>query len=193
MKKIIGIFVTALCLFATSSQAQIQKGNYLIGGDLASLHFGSGGYFNVDLQPKIAWFIKDNLALGGYVKFDLTTSKDQSTTTIYGVGPLARYYVNDPKTNVLKHGRLFFEGNVGIQGTNTHETTTNGLGFGIGPGYAYFITPNIGLETLLKYNGTVGFGNQPYSSTVDLNFGFQIYLSRGKVRDVGNQINNEAK
>lgn len=98
MKKIIGIFVTALCLFATSSQAQIQKGNYLIGGDLASLHFGSGGYFNVDLQPKIAWFIKDNLALGGYVKFDLTTSKDQSTTTIYGVGPLARYYVNDPKT-----------------------------------------------------------------------------------------------
>lgn len=193
MKKLIGLFVTGLCLLTATSQAQIQKGNYLIGGDLASLHFGSGEYFNVDLEPKVAWFIKDNFALGGYVKFDLTTSKDQSTETIYGVGPLARYYVNDPKTNVLKHGRLFFEGNVGIQGHNVSHAITNGLGFGIGPGYAYFITPNIGLETLLKYNGTVGFGNQPYSSTVDLNFGFQIYLSRGKVRTVGNEINNEVK
>lgn len=193
MKKLIGILVIGLCLFATQSHAQIQKGNYMIGGDLASLHFGSGGAFSVDIQPKVAWFIKDNVALGGYVKFDLTTAKDQSTTTDYGVGALGRYYVNDPKTNVLKHGRLFFEGNVGLEGHNVSHATTNGLGFGIGPGYAYFITPNIGLETLLKYNGIVGFGNQPYSSTVDLNFGFQIYLSRGKVRDVGNQINNEVK
>jgi len=46
--------VIGLCLFAFKSQAQIQKGNYLIGGDLASLHFGSGGAFNVNIDPKVA-------------------------------------------------------------------------------------------------------------------------------------------
>ncbi len=188
MKKIIGIAIIALSFCSVKSIAQIQKGNVMVGGDLASLNFGSGGYFNVNIDPKAAFFIKDNVALGAYILFDLTTAKDQSTATNYGVGALARYYVNDPKTNVLKHGRLFFEGNVGIQGTNTHTTSTNGLGLGIGPGYAYFITPNIGLETLLKYNGIVGFGNQAYSSTVNLNFGFQIYLGGKRVRAITNEV-----
>lgn len=83
---------------------------------------------------------------------------------------------------------MFFEGNVGIEGTNTLNVKTNGLGLGIGSGYAYFVTPNIGLETLLKYNGIVGFGNQAYSSTVDLNFGFQIYLSRKKAKAIANEV-----
>jgi len=32
------------------------------------------------------------------------------------------------------------------------------------------------LETLLKYNGIVGFGSSPYANNVSLNFGFQVYL-----------------
>ncbi len=188
MKKIIGIAVIALSFCSLKSSAQIQKGNVLVGGDLAGLHFGSGGYFNVSIDPKVGFFIRDNVAVGAYVNFGLTTAKDQSTLTTYGVGALARYYINDPKTNVLNHGRLFFEGNVGIEGTNTKNASTNGLGLGIGPGYAYFITPNIGLETLLKYNGIVGFGNQTTSSTVDLNIGFQIYLGGKKVRSIVNEV-----
>ena len=39
----------------------------------------------------------------------------------YGVGPIARYYVNSPKVNLLQHGRWFFEGNVGIEGTNNQR------------------------------------------------------------------------
>ncbi len=188
MKKIAGILLISALIVSNKSNAQIQKGNLLVGGDIAGLHFGSGGYFNVTLDPKVGFFIRDNVALGAYINFGLTTAKDQSTVTTYGVGALARYYINDPKTNVLKHGRLFFEGNVGIEGTNTHSTSTNGLGLGIGPGYAYFITPNIGLETLLKYNGIVGFGNQTTSSTVDLNVGFQIYISRGRARTIVNEV-----
>jgi hypothetical protein len=188
MKKLIGIFVIALSFCSLQSNAQIQKGNILVGGDLAGLHFGSGGYFNVNIDPKVGFFIRDNVAVGAYVNFGLTTAKDQSTVTTYGVGALARYYVNDPKTNVLKHGRLFFEGNVGIEGNNTKNTSTNGLGLGIGPGYAYFITPNIGLETLLKYNGIVGFGSQATSNTVDLNIGFQIYLPGKRARAIVNEV-----
>ena len=188
MKKIIGIAVIALSFVLSNQVAQIQKGNVLVGGDIAGLHFGGGGYFNVSIDPKVGFFIRDNVAVGAYVNFGLTTAKGSEHTYNYGVGALARYYINDPKTNVLKHGRLFFEGNVGIEGTNTKDSSTNGLGLGIGPGYAYFITPNIGLETLLKYNGIVGFGNQATSSTVNLNIGFQIYLGRKKVRSIVNEV-----
>jgi hypothetical protein len=188
MKKLIGILVIACTLCANKTMAQIQRGNVLVGGDIASLKFASGGVFDVNIDPKAAFFLKDNFALGAYVNFGLNTAKDQSTTTTYGVGPLARYYINDPKTNVLRHGRLFFEGNVGIEGNNTAHVSTNGLGLGIGPGYAYFITPNVGLEALLKYNGIVGFGNQAYSSTVNLGFGFQIYLSNRAQKNILNEV-----
>jgi hypothetical protein len=188
MKKVLSLLLIFVGIFPFSSEAQIQKGNFLIGTDLAGLSFGSGGYFNVNIDPKLAFFIKNNLAVGPYINFGLTTAKNSSTYTTYGVGGLARYYVNDPKSDVVKHGRLFFEGNAGIEGTNTHSASTNGLGLGIGPGYAYFITPNIGLETLLKYNGIVGFGNETTSSTVDLNIGFQIYLGGKRAREIINNV-----
>ncbi len=102
----------------------------MIGGDIANLNFtlGGGGDFNVTIDPKLAFFIKDNLAIGPYINFGLTTAKEQGTITTYGVGALVRYYLNDPKTNVLKHGRLFFEGNVGIEGNNIQWFQYNGLG-----------------------------------------------------------------
>lgn len=192
MKKIIPMLFIALAFFTTNSFAQIQKGNVLVGADLANLNlnFGGGGQFSVNLHPKAAFFIQDNVAIGGYVDLGLETAKGSGTTTNYGIGALGRYYLNGSNTDLLKHGRIFFEGNVGISGLNYgpngDKTTTNGLGLGIGPGYAYFITPNIGLETLVKYNGTVGFGSQAYSSGLGLNLGFQIYLPSKKVVALAN-------
>ena len=183
------MLIFLLAIFSLKTNAQIQKGNVMIGADLANLNFifGGGGAFQAQLNPKVAFFIKDNLAIGAMVDFGLATAKGAGTTVQYGVGPLVRYYVNDPKMDVLKHGRLFFEGNAGIQGVNVgHGSNTNGLGFGVGPGYAYFITRNIGLETLLKYNGTVGFGSEPYKSQLGLNLGFQIYLNGKRAMAIAN-------
>lgn len=191
MKKIIVILIVFFALFSNKSSAQLQKGNLLVGGDLANLNLILGGSssFSATIDPKIAFFIKDNTAIGVYINFGLQTAKHAGTSYNYGVGALGRYYINDPKTNVLKQGRLFFEGNIGIQGVKiSGGSNTNGLGLGIGPGYAYFITPNIGLETLLKYNGIVGFGSQPYSSTLSLNIGFQIYLSGSRARRIANEV-----
>ena len=191
MKKLSTILIAGFCMMATASQAQIQKGNYLVGGDIANFNIGlnSGGLFQATIDPKVAWFIRDNTALGAYVNFGLSTAKGAGTTTNYGVGALGRYYVNDAKTNLAKHGRLFFEGNVGIEGVSVSDgSNTTGLGIGVGPGYAYFITPNVGLETLLKYNGIVGFGSQAYSSNLNLSVGFQIYLTRANANRVINEV-----
>ncbi len=180
MKKIISLVSVALLFFVFTSQAQLQRGNLLVGGDIAnfSLDLNKGGSFSMRLDPKLAFFIKNNLAVGPYLNIGLATAKSAGTSVSYGVGAFGRYYLNDSSMNLLKHGRFFLEANVGIEGDNPSVgENTNGLGLGFGPGYAYFITPNIGLETLLKYQGIVGFGSKPTSSNLNLSIGFQIYLT----------------
>lgn len=178
MKK---ITLAAFALFGLifSAQAQIQKGNVLIGTDLANLQLGLSQptYFSGSISPKAAWFVQDNLALGGFASFGITTTKGGGSNTTYGIGALGRYY-GGGDTPVLRHGRIFGEATVGVSGVNLSASggSTNGLGFGFGPGFAYFVTPSIGLETLLKYNGVVGFGSSVYQNNVNLQFGFQIYL-----------------
>ncbi|GGE44616.1 hypothetical protein EV200_101200 [Pedobacter psychrotolerans] len=179
MKKIFISSLFSVALFMGVAQAQIQKGNVMVGGNLANINLGLDDpkIFSVDITPKAAWFIQDNLALGGYVNFGLETAKNSNTTTSYGVGALGRYYAGKD-VEVLNHGRLFAEATVGIGGVNVSKGggNTNGLNLSVGPGFAYFITPNIGLETLLKYNGLVGFGSSTTQSNLNLSFGFQIYL-----------------
>lgn len=186
MKKTSLLSVVAVLLCLNVVKAQIQQGNVLVGGDIAGFNLGlnKDGYFNMNINPKAAWFVKDNMAIGGYVKFGLSTYKDAGTTTNYGVGALGRYYINDPKINVLRHARFFGEANVGIEGDNYSKGgSTNGLGIGVGPGLAYFVTPNISLETLLKYDGIVGFGSRTTTGSINLSLGFQIYLPTSRIKN----------
>lgn len=193
MKK---ITLAAFAIFGLlfSANAQIQKGNVLIGADLANLQLGldQPTSFSVSLAPKAAWFIQDNVALGAYGNLGLATVKGKGSTTSYGIGALGRYYGGAATApELIKHTRLFVEANLGINGVNlpANGGSTNGLGLGVGPGIAYFVTPSIGLETLLKYNGIVGFGSSAYANNVSLNFGFQVYLpGRATAKKVMNDV-----
>lgn len=185
MKKTFTFCIIAICICQISN-AQIQRGNVLIGADIANFDFnlGSGSNFSMVINPKAAWFIQDGLALGGYVKVGISTAKDAGTDVLYGIGALGRYYISDKSVTVLHKSHWFLEGNVGIEGDNPAVgDNTNGLGLGFGPGFAYFLTPNIGLETLLKYNGIIGFGSSVTSNHLNLNIGFQMYLPGKKLRD----------
>jgi|SRR6478735_8056792 len=182
MKKTLTVLAVLSLLLTQKTNAQLTKGNILVGADVANFNIGldEGGKTAIDISPKAAWFIKDNVAIGPVVRFGLTTQKingETATTTTYGIGAFGRIYVNKPDMNLLKHGRWFGEANAGFGGENTKNgNSTNGLSLGVGPGYAYFITESVAFETLLKWNPTVGFGNEPFKSNLDLNLGFAIYL-----------------
>ena len=186
MKKTFSLIAIALILFASAINAQIQKGNILVGGDISNFELGlrKGSPFTMRIDPKLAFFIHDNVAVGGYT--DLGVTRITGTTFFdYGVGILGRYYFpGKNNSDPLRTGRLFAEANAGITGQDISGggDNTNGLGLGFGPGYAYFITRNIGLETLIKYNGIVGFGNATTQSDLNLNIGFQIYLPTRRIR-----------
>jgi len=184
-------FVLAFATMAVAVKAQIQKGYVLMGGDIASFDLGlnSGNSFVVRIDPKAAWFIQNNVAVGGFLDLGLATAKGAGTTVNYGIGGLARYYFSPAEVNVLRQTRFFIEANAGLEGVNpANGDNTNGLGLGFGPGLAYFITNNVGLETLLKYNGIIGFGSSATSSRLQLGIGFQIYLPKRTVRNAVEEI-----
>ncbi|HVG16801.1 MAG TPA: outer membrane beta-barrel protein [Chitinophagaceae bacterium] len=199
MKKNLLALLLVIAAFATTASAQLQKGYYLIGGDLATANIGfsDGTPFNINISPKVAWFRSNNLAVGGFINLGLSTAKDLGTTVNYGIGPLARYYFGSSTvsttgtTSARSSGRWFVEGDFGIQGINTSGgSSTTGLGIGIGPGLAYFVNENIALEALLKYNKVFGFGNDGGQSLLGINLGFQIYLPRGSMRAQVDKIKN---
>ena len=191
MKKVLIAGLLAFTGFA--AQAQIQRGNVMLGGNIANLSLGldNSKVFSFELSPKAAWFIEDNLAVGGYADFGVSTAKNSPTTTTYGVGALGRYY-SGADVEVLRHGRLFGEVTTGFGGINVSNGVgnTNGINLGVGPGFAYFVTPSVGLETLLKYNGLAGFGNAAYQSTVTLSFGLQVYLPG---RSTANKVKSDMR
>lgn len=186
------LLAAALIAAAFTANAQIQKGNILIGGNLANVNLGLNDpkIFSAEITPKAAWFIKDNIALGGYVNFGIETAKNSGTTTNYGIGALGRYYAGK-EIEIVKHSRFFGELTAGFGGVNVSDAdNTNGLNISAGPGFAYFITPNIGLEALLKYNSLVGLGSTPYQGNLNLSFGFQIYLPGKSASD---KVRNDIK
>lgn len=183
------LVLTAM-LFSATTYAQTEKGNMLAGANLANIGgtFQNGGsVFNLNLTPKLGWFIKDDIAIGVDVNLGLTTGNDQ-TDFLYGIGAFGRYYIKDKDIEVSKRARWFLEANVGFNGINRKvgdvSTNTNGLGVGFGPGLAYFITPNVALEGLLKYDLTVGFGSSTTAHRVGVNLGFQVYLPSAKAKQI---------
>jgi hypothetical protein len=188
MKKTLFMLAFVMIAGTFAANAQIQRGNVLVGGNIANFDLGlnEGDPFRMDINPKAAWFIKDNTALGAYVRLELETAKGKGASVGYGFGALARQYFAGNAVPAVRHTRLFVEANLGIEGENASRSSTNastnGLGVGIGPGLAYFITDNIGLEGLFKYNGIVGLGSRPTTSKLDLSVGFQIYLPGATVR-----------
>lgn len=185
------ILTAAFAFFLTASAfAQTQKGNVIVGGDLSNLglDFQDGNTtFSLNLSPKAAWFIHDNTAIGGYVNLGLTTQKG-ATYVSYGIGALGRKYLGDASTNLTRTTKWFLEANAGINGINTSyngtSSNTNGLGVGFGPGLAYFVTSNVALEALAKYNLTVGFGNSTTNNNIGIGLGFQIYLGGKQVKQL---------
>ena len=149
MKKIITLLTMTLLFFASTTKAQIQKGNLFVGADLANFNFGlnSGAHSSVTINPKLAFFIHDNVAIGPLVRLGMDAAKGIEPTINYGIGGFGRYYINDTTINLLKHGRFFAEAQAGIQGRNEAETdnSTNGLGLGFGPAML------ISLQTILVW------------------------------------------
>lgn len=191
MKKLLfGAFVLGAGLFSVAN-AQIQQGNWMVGGSVANVKFTNG--FSMSLTPQAGYFIKDNWAVGGRVNLDVISATGGGTSTNIDLGAYTRYYISPGEAgidNFLQHGRFFGQADVGFTGINQSAgATTNGVGLGIGAGYSYFLTPNVGLEGLLRFAGVAGGGNTNFNGNLGLAIGFQIYLPTSKAKQIAKDVN----
>ncbi|MBF9255593.1 hypothetical protein I2I11_20005 [Pontibacter sp. 172403-2] len=163
----------------TSSSAfeAVQKGNWLVGAGIGSIGFNfKTDEFNIDVIPDAAYFVSDNAALGAEVQLGLT-AYDDGTNFRYGITPFARYYF--PEGAAPTH-RWFGEARVGVAGSSTKDSDEDAAVssvYGVGAGYAHFISSNVALEGVLRYTRShadidVGSG----TAGLSLGVGLQIYL-----------------
>lgn len=181
MKK---LWFAGLTLLGTmSANAQTQEGNWMVGGAVGRLEFTSP--FQMDLNPSVAHFVKDNWAIGARANLNLNAGHG-TTTLNWSVGPYTRYYFGDREiASPLDNGSFFAHLDMGFGGrnsattnTNTNQTiktnTTNGVAYGLGAGYSYFVTNNVSLDAMLRLEGVMG--KDQARPAASLNVGFQIYL-----------------
>lgn len=174
-----------------TATSQIKKGDKLVGVGLGSISYtnsdskttysntptvynSDGSSFSIQINPNVAWFIQDNLAIGGGVSLSFYTSKSKSSNTsssttsdskstqpqLY-IGPLARYYFGgSPKGYPFVQANLQFGISGGKSESKTSsgassETTTHPKGdwnAGLAVGYEHFVTPNIGIYGSIGFN-----------------------------------------
>lgn len=189
MKKL--LFALVSVALSLSVFSQTKKGDKLVGVGIGSISYtnsdskttysntptvynSDGNSFSISINPNVAWFVNDNLAIGGGISVSFyssksnssntsstTTSESKSTQPSFYIGPLARYYFGgSPK------GMPFAQANfqIGIYGGKSEsktstgsssETTTNPKGdwnAGLSFGYEHFITPNVGLYGSIGFN-----------------------------------------
>ena len=94
MKKYFTLLVLFLGVMAFSqiSFSQAEKSNRWTYGGNVGLGFGSNGYFNLQLTPRVGYRVADDLEMGLLGSLSLQTSKFYKSTVV-GVGPFANYYI----------------------------------------------------------------------------------------------------
>jgi hypothetical protein len=183
------ILIVIMVAFVLTSVAQTEKGNRLIGVSLGGFGYSHSGVhgtntintaftqqdvnsFDISINPDIAWFVKDNLAVGASVniklgtdkrKYNSTTPTPQSSTdginkSSFYIGPYARYYFAGSKK-----GQPFAQiaAQYGFGGSKSDPSqsqlvnktkTVYDYKAGIALGYELFFNKTIGLFASIAFN-----------------------------------------
>jgi hypothetical protein len=180
MKKRSILAIIAFVCSIPIANAQLEKGTVMWGGNLIGgyIQTDKAGELNVLLSPRVARFIRNGLAVGGYANLGLARSYQVAIEWIYQAGVLGRYYAAGKNAGGLSgSGCLFVEGNAGYGGTTIADVSSSGINLGIGPGFAYFIRENASIEGIIKYDAFLRSGNEDAINEIRFGLGFQLYLT----------------
>ena len=94
MKKII-LSLAAVLAFALTSDAQTRKGTVLLG---AGSSLTETGWMDLQITPKVGYFVQDGVAVGAMINFDNSTTDlgdSELKNATSNIGVFARYYVSN--------------------------------------------------------------------------------------------------
>lgn len=212
MKNLLAIFI--LLFLTTVSSAQINKGQWLVGG-LAEVSYRQEGTpstpnqineLDLKLSPDAGYFIIDGLAVGlrtsyfrshneqpGYYSFSSISKTD---LTQFTGAAFIRYYFfpNTSRVNFLVDGGYaygFSDQNTistygfgGMYQSNSNWVSSKVQIFFISIGPVIFVTPNIALDILASYNRMNNIDNSTYLTGIFFGAGFQLHLGKKKTTEI---------
>ncbi|GAA4895636.1 hypothetical protein GCM10023311_20480 [Flaviramulus aquimarinus] len=180
------IVFTTLC----TVNAQITKGNWMVGGD-ASLNIdksegtSSSGFtsttkaFSLRVTPNIGYFIIDKFAVGVSPFLGLSNPDGaNNNVTNYGIGPFMRYYFlkTENRINLFAHTSYFLAKTKNQSGASGDLKSFE---FKMGP--VLYFNSSVGLELTLSYkndNQNSSSGSEIIFDRISFNIGFQIHLEK---------------
>jgi hypothetical protein len=181
MKKVLFATLLVGSVSAAFSQANINKGDWMLGGNAGFTHQKNGGYKtnSFNLSPNAGYFFINNFA--GGLRASVSGSKTEynsadSKNSGFELAPFVRYYFLPASQKV----NLFADASFGF-GQNKYEISnneskTNFTNLGIKAGPAIFITPATALEIALGFNSTKVKDVDDRENQFGVSFGFQIHI-----------------
>ena len=179
--KSIKLFFTAILFCSITTNAQITKGNWMVGGnayfDNSNLKNNAGieiqSSTQIIIQPNIGYFCYDRFASGLNTRFGYSKTKGNSfSSTGFGVGPFLRYYFLKPekRVNILLETNYFYG-----KDFNKADFNTN-YGFKTGP--VVYFNSSVALELLAKYEHIFYSSDSYTSNSFQVGLGLQIHLEK---------------
>jgi len=203
MKKI-PLLIFALFYFAVSSNAQLDKRTWLVGGngniDFYNQDFKAdyttytANITKIDIDCSIGYFLIDKLALGIRPTFFLENGEFFENGNLSGtigsrtkllIGPFGRYYLlkKDKSFNVFTD--LSYQFGTNVDPIATNNSRGKARQFSTSTGLELFLNSVVGLEILVGYKNRyedINYGNGSFYSdkknSLQINIGFQIHLRK---------------
>lgn len=196
MKPIKSLFIATL-FFTGAANAQITKGNWMVGGNA---NFSSQDTYNnkgaknnisqktVQLKPNLGYFLIDKLAIGARLGYEGTFFGDYgygaTKSNSFFVGPFARYYFLKPEKEVnvfaessYSLGETYYRGAIEYQNYSRLEKTYS---FMAGP--VVYFNSSVSMEFTLQYSSTnIKYEeNDLTNNKFQVGLGLQIYLEKNR-------------
>ncbi len=180
MKPIKLLFIATL-FFTVAANAQITKGNWMVGGDASFFNSNVkdengqtlGSSNGIRIYPNIGYFFLTKFVAGINGNFNYGKPSGGSSNTGFGGGPFVRYYFLKPeqRVNVLVEANY----NYFISKTQGFDSA-NGSSYRFKTGPVIYFNSSVGLELTLNY-GSSKF-NSNTSNDFNIALGFQIHLEK---------------
>ena len=155
--------------------AQTEAGTIFIGGTTISGISYRNDTFEVDFNPNLGYFIRDDLVLGISTPTMFVANKNIKTNI--AIFPYARYYFKQKEK--IYYFIIAYVGSTISYSDVTDVVEYNATNVGGGIGIAYFLTQSLSLESSIIYNSnSLSNTSSPNQAGISLNFGVNFYLNK---------------
>ncbi len=160
LKRLMSLIVISMSTLGVF--AQFQEGKGFVGASLTglNLHYNSAEGFNIGIEAKAGYFVRDNFMAFGSISAEHNGS--EAVADHFTIGAGGRYYITQ--------NGLY----LGVNAKYIHANHSyNDLMPGAEVGYAFFINRSVTIEPAVYYDQSFKSANY---STVGLKVGLGIYL-----------------